>query len=165
MEEKVKLDVVEMTIPDECNIIVGQSHFIKTVEDMYEALVTTSPYLEFGIAFNEASGPCLIRKDGNAEDLVEAAVENAKRIGAGHVFVVLLRKGYPINVLNKLKSIQEVCRIYAATANPLQIIVAETGQGRGVMGVIDGASPKGVEGQEDIEARKKLLRDIIGYKR
>jgi hypothetical protein len=165
LEEKVKLDVVEMTIPDECNIIVGQSHFIKTVEDMYEALVTTSPYLEFGIAFNEASGPCLIRKDGNAEDLVEAAVENAKRIGAGHVFVVLLRKGYPINVLNKLKSIQEVCRIYAATANPLQIIVAETGQGRGVMGVIDGASPKGVEGQEDIEARKKLLRDIIGYKR
>ncbi|AER66432.1 protein of unknown function DUF355 [Thermovirga lienii DSM 17291] len=165
MEEKVKLDVVEMTIPDECNIIVGQSHFIKTVEDMYEALVTTSPYLEFGIAFNEASGPCLIRKDGNAEDLIEAAVENAKRIGAGHVFVVLLRKGYPINVLNKLKSIQEVCRIYAATANPLQIIVAETGQGRGVMGVIDGASPKGVEGQEDIEARKKLLRDIIGYKR
>ncbi|WP_416376417.1 adenosine-specific kinase [Thermovirga lienii] len=154
-----------MTIPDECNIIVGQSHFIKTVEDMYEALVTTSPYLEFGIAFNEASGPCLIRKDGNAEDLVEAAVENAKRIGAGHVFVVLLRKGYPINVLNKLKSIQEVCRIYAATANPLQIIVAETGQGRGVMGVIDGASPKGVEGNEDIEARKKLLRDIIGYKR
>jgi hypothetical protein len=165
LEEKVKLDVVEMTIPDECNIIVGQSHFIKTVEDMYEALVTTSPYLEFGIAFNEASGPCLIRKDGNAEDLIEAAVENAKRIGAGHVFVVLLRKGYPINVLNKLKSIQEVCRIYAATANPLQIIVAETGQGRGVMGVIDGASPKGVEGQEDIEARKKLLRDIIGYKR
>jgi adenosine/AMP kinase len=165
LEEKVKLDVVEMTIPDECNIIVGQSHFIKTVDDMYEALVTTSPYLEFGIAFNEASGPCLIRKDGNAEDLIEAAVENAKRIGAGHVFVVLLRKGYPINVLNKLKSIQEVCRIYAATANPLQIIVAETGQGRGVMGVIDGASPKGVEGQEDIEARKKLLRDIIGYKR
>lgn len=165
MEEKVKLGVVDMVIPDECNIIVGQSHFIKTVEDLYEAFVTTSPYLEFGIAFNEASGPCLIRKDGNADDLIEAAVENAKRIGAGHVFVVLLRKGYPINVLNKLKSVQEVCRIYAATANPLQVIVAETDQGRGVMGVVDGASPKGVECQEDIEARKKLLRDIIGYKR
>ncbi|MCD6183559.1 MAG: adenosine-specific kinase [Thermovirga sp.] len=154
-----------MFIPDECNIILGQTHFIKTVEDLYEELATTSPYLEFGIAFNEASGPCLIRKDGNAEDLIEAAVENAKKISAGHVFVILLRKGYPINVLNKIKSCQEVCRIYAATANSLQVVVAETEQGRGVIGVVDGASPKGVEGPEEIAERKKLLRDIIGYKR
>ncbi|MBO8153600.1 MAG: adenosine-specific kinase [Thermovirga sp.] len=154
-----------MFIPDGCNIILGQSHFIKTVEDLYEVLVTTSPYLEFGIAFNEASGPCLIRKDGNAEDLIEAAVENAKKISAGHVFVILLRKGYPINVLNKIKSCQEVCRIYAATANSLQVVVAETEQGRGVIGVVDGAPPKGVEGPGEIAERKKLLRDIIGYKR
>ncbi|WP_296867447.1 adenosine-specific kinase [Thermovirga sp.] len=165
MSAKIKLDVVDMFIPDGCNIILGQSHFIKTVEDLYEVLVTTSPYLEFGIAFNEASGPCLIRKDGNAEDLIEAAVENAKKISAGHVFVILLRKGYPINVLNKIKSCQEVCRIYAATANSLQVVVAETEQGRGVIGVVDGAPPKGVEGPGEIAERKKLLRDIIGYKR
>lgn len=160
-----KLDVVEAVIPDECNIILGQSHFIKTVEDLYESLVTASPSLEFGIAFCEASGVCLIRRDGNAPDLVEAAIETAKRVAAGHVFVVLLRNGYPINVLDRVKAVQEVCRVFAATANPLQIVVAETPQGRGVVGVVDGFVPKGVETDEDVEDRKRLLRDIIGYKR
>jgi hypothetical protein len=160
-----KWEVAEALIPEDCNIIVGQSHFIKTVEDLYEALVTASPSLEFGIAFCEASGVCLIRKDGNAEDLVEAAVETAERIAAGHVFVILLRNGYPINVLNRIKDVQEVCRIFAATANPLQVVVAETSQGRGVVGVVDGFVPKGVEAQQDVEDRKGLLRDIIGYKR
>jgi hypothetical protein len=160
-----KWDVAEAVIPEDCNIIVGQSHFIKTVEDLYEALVTASPSLEFGIAFCEASGVCLIRKDGNAEDLVEAAVETAERIAAGHVFVILLRNGYPINVLNRIKDVQEVCRIFAATANPLQVVVVETSQGRGVVGVVDGFVPKGVEAQQDVEDRKGLLRDIIGYKR
>jgi hypothetical protein len=127
--------------------------------------VTASPSLEFGIAFCEASGVCLIRKDGNAEDLVDAAVETAERIAAGHVFVILLRNGYPINVLNRIKNVQEVCRIFAATANPLQVVVAETSQGRGVVGVVDGFVPKGVEAEEDVEDRKGLLRDIIGYKR
>lgn len=160
-----KWDVAEAVIPENCNIIVGQSHFIKTVEDLYEALVTASPSLEFGIAFCEASGVCLIRKDGNAKDLVEAAVETAERIAAGHVFVILLRNGYPINVLNRIKDVQEVCRIFAATANPLQVVVVETSQGRGVVGVVDGFVPKGVEAQQDVEDRKGLLRDIIGYKR
>jgi hypothetical protein len=160
-----KWDVAEAVIPEDCNIIVGQSHFIKTVEDLYEALVTASPSLEFGIAFCEASGVCLIRKDGNAGDLVDAAVETAERIAAGHVFVILLRNGYPINVLNRIKNVQEVCRIFAATANPLQVVVAETSQGRGVVGVVDGFVPKGVEAEEDVEDRKGLLRDIIGYKR
>lgn len=160
-----KWDVAEAVIPEDCNIIVGQSHFIKTVEDLYEALVTASPSLEFGIAFCEASGVCLIRKDGNAKDLVEAAVETAERIAAGHVFVILLRNGYPINVLNRIKDVQEVCRIFAATANPLQVVVVETSQGRGVVGVVDGFVPKGVEAQQDVEDRKGLLRDIIGYKR
>jgi hypothetical protein len=160
-----KWDVVEAVIPEECNIIIGQSHFIKTVEDLYEALVTASESLEFGIAFCEASGVCLIRKDGNAADLVDAAVETAGRIAAGHVFVILLRNGYPINVLGRIKDVQEVCRIFAATANPLQIIVAETSQGRGVAGVVDGFVPKGVETEKDVEDRKRLLRDIIGYKR
>lgn len=165
MAEINKWDVVQMVIPEECNIVVGHSHFIKTVEDMYEALVTSSPTLEFGLAFCEASEPRLIRFDGNAQDLIDVAVENARKIGAGHTFVVLLRKGYPINVLDRIKGVQEVCRVYTATANPTQILVAETGQGRGVVGVVDGFSPKGVEGSEDIADRKKLLADIIGYKR
>lgn len=162
---EVAISVVRVNIPDGCNVIVGQSHFIKTVEDLYESLVTSSPSLEFGIAFCEASGECLVRRDGNRDDLVEAAVSNALAIGAGHVFVVVLRNGYPINVMDRLRSVQEVCNIYAATANPLQVLVAVTDQGRGVLGVVDGFTPRGVETEEHVMARKYLLRDIIGYKR
>jgi adenosine/AMP kinase len=165
MAEISRWCVEDMVIPENCNIVLGQSHFIKTVEDLYEALVTSSPSLEFGVAFCEASGDCLIRKDGNAPDLVETAIENAGKIAAGHSFVVLLRNGYPINVLDRIKGCQEVCRIFAATANPIQVLVAETEQGRGVVGVVDGFVPKGVESEEDVAARKSLLKDIIGYKR
>lgn len=160
-----KTHVVQLDIPHDCNVIVGQSHFIKTVEDIYEALVTSSPGLEFGIAFCEASGDCLIRHDGNREDLENAAVSNAQKINAGHVFVVLLRNGYPINVLDRIKNVQEVCRVFAATANPLQVLVAETAQGRGVMGVVDGCPTKGVEDTAGQTWRKDLLRLLIGYKR
>ncbi len=155
----------QLQIPEGCNLVLGQSHFIKTVEDLYEALVTSSPSLEFGIAFCEASPPCLIRRDGNAPDLVQAAVQNAMQLRTGHTFIVLLRKGYPINVLDRIKAVQEVCRIDAATANPLQVLVVETDQGRGVAGVVDGFASRGVEGDEDEASRKKLLREIIGYKR
>lgn len=161
----LKTHVVQLDIPGDCNIIVGQSHFIKTVEDIYEALVTSSPGLEFGVAFCEASGDCLIRHDGNREDLEKAAVSNAEKINAGHVFVVLLRNGYPINVLDRIKNIQEVCRVFAATANPLQVLVAETGQGRGVIGVVDGCPTKGIEDADGQTWRKDLLRHLIGYKR
>jgi adenosine/AMP kinase len=157
--------VEQLEFPEDCNVILGQSHFIKTVEDIYEALVTSSPALEFGIAFCEASGPCLIRHDGNKEDLVETAVKNAEKVSAGHFFIVVLRKGYPINVMDRIKGVQEVCRIFAATANPLQVLIAETDQGRGVVGVVDGFPSKGVESPVDIEERKNLLRNIIGYKR
>jgi hypothetical protein len=165
MAEVSKWEVVDMTLPEGSNIILAQSHFIKTVEDVYETLVTASPLLEFGIAFCEASGPCLIRYDGNADDLIQKAVENAERLGAGHSLVILLRKGYPINVLNQLKAVQEVCRIYAATANPLQVLVFETHQGRGIAGVIDGFASKGIETEEDVVDRKVLLREVISYKR
>lgn len=165
MSELVKWELVDMELPEECNIILGHSHFIKTVEDLYEALVTSSPTLEFGIAFCEASGPCLIRWDGNAEDLIDVAIRNAQRISAGHTFVILLRKGFPINVLDRIKNVQEVCRVYAATANPIQVLIFETDLGRGVAGVVDGDASKGVEGDSHIAERKALLRDIIGYKR
>lgn len=157
--------VERMEIPERCNIILGQSHFIKTVEDLFEALVTSSPGLQFGIAFCEASEPCLIRRDGNCPDLVEAAVRNARALSAGHAFVVLIRNGYPINVLNRIKGVQEVCGIFAATANPLEVLVFETEQGRGIAGVVDGFSSRGVEEESHVEARKNLLRNIIGYKR
>ncbi|HOV28811.1 MAG TPA: adenosine-specific kinase [Synergistales bacterium] len=157
--------VERMEIPEGCNIILGQSHFIKTVEDLFEALVTSSPGLQFGIAFCEASEPCLIRRDGNSPDLVEAAVRNALALSAGHAFVVLIRNGYPINVLNRIKEVQEVCGIFAATANPLEVLVFETEQGRGIAGVVDGFSSRGVEEESHVEARKNLLRNIIGYKR
>lgn len=157
--------VERMEIPEGCNIILGQSHFIKTVEDLFEALVTSSPGLQFGIAFCEASEPCLIRRDGNSPDLVEAAVRNALALSAGHAFVVLIRNGYPINVLNRIKEVQEVCGIFAATANPLEVLVFETEQGRGIAGVVDGFSSRGVEEGSHVEARKNLLRNIIGYKR
>ncbi len=161
----VKFDVVPIKIPEGCNVILGHSHFIKTVEDLYEILVTTSPYLKFGIAFCEASGPRLIRKDGNDKDLIDVAVENALAVAAGHFFIIVLKDGYPINCLNAIKNCQEVCRIFTATANPLQVIIAETEQGRAVIGVVDGFTPLGVEEQQHIEERKKLLREIIGYKR
>ncbi len=161
----VKFEVVQLKIPEGSNIVVGQTHFIKTIEDLYEVMATSSPGAKFGIAFNEASGPCLIRHDGNDEALEKQAIENAKKIGAGHVFVMLMKEIYPISVLNSVKLTQEICTIYAATANPLQAIVAVTEQGRGIVGVVDGFSPKGVEGEKDIEDRKSLLRDVIGYKR
>jgi adenosine/AMP kinase len=150
-------------MPDGVNLIFGQSHFIKTVEDLYEALVGSSPHLRFGIAFCEASGPRLVRRAGNDADLVDLAVRNASAIGAGHSFVVFLREGFPVNVLNQVKAVPEVCRVYCATANPVQVIVAATEQGRGVLGVIDGGSPLGVEDENDERDRKSLLREI-GYK-
>ena len=160
-----KIDIQQMTIPDDSNVIVGQSHFIKTVEDLYEALVTSSPAIEFGIGFCEASGDCLIRHDGNSDEMVRAAIENAGKINAGHVFVIVMRKGFPINVLDRIRNVQEVCRVFAATANPLQVLIAETEQGRGVIGVVDGFRTKGVENDKDKEGRMNLLRKIIGYKR
>ncbi|HRW33691.1 MAG TPA: adenosine-specific kinase [Thermotogota bacterium] len=154
-----------MEFPEDCNVIVGQSHFIKTVEDIYETIVTGVPGMKFGLAFNEASGPCLVRKEGNDDELMEIAVKNALAVGAGHLFILVIKNGYPINILNALKNIQEVCRIFAATANPLQVIIAETDQGRAVLGVVDGFVPKGVEKKEDIAKRKEFLREITGYKR
>ncbi len=155
---------VRPQIPEGCNLILGQTHFIKTVEDLYEILVGTVPQGRFGIAFCEASGDCLIRSDGNDEELRGLAVANAQQIAAGHTFVILLREAYPINVLNAIKLCQEVCSIYCATANPVEVILAQTDQGRGIMGVVDGFSPKGVEAEKDIEWRRGLLRKI-GYKR
>ncbi|QGA54604.1 adenosine monophosphate-protein transferase [Sulfolobus sp. E5-1-F] len=160
----VKIDVIRIDIPEGTNVIIGQSHFIKTVEDLYETLSSSSPNLKFGIAFNEASGKRLVRYDGNDQELIKLAIENVKKIGAGHVFVIYLKNGYPINVLNRIKNVDEVVKIFAATANPLQVIVAETDQGRGVIGVVDGYTPLGVESETDIKERKEFLRKI-GYKR
>jgi adenosine/AMP kinase len=160
----MKTTSVPIVFPEGANIILGQSHFIKTVEDLYEALVSSAPGMKFGIAFCEASGPCLIRFDGNDEGLKTAAVEIAGDVGAGHSFVVVMTDGFPINVLNAVKACPEVCRIYCATANPVEAIVVETEQGRGILGVVDGESPKGVEGDDDVAARKEFLR-TIGYKR
>lgn len=157
------IEVVPIELAEGQNVIVGQSHFIKTVEDVYEALVGTSASLRFGLAFCEASGPRLVRRAGNDDALVDQAVRRAQAIGAGHVFVILLEDGFPINVLNQIKAVPEVCRIFCATANDLQVLVAETGQGRGVVGVVDGEPPLGVETEDDVAARKDLLR-TIGYK-
>ncbi len=151
-------------IPEGANIIFGQSHFIKTVEDLYEILVTSAPGLRFGIAFCEASGPRLVRHEGNDEELRRIATENLRALGAGHTFLIVMKDGYPINVLNAIKSCPEVCRIFCATANPVQALYVETEQGRGVLGVVDGASPLGVEGDADIRKRREFLR-TIGYKR
>jgi uncharacterized protein len=158
------LKTVSLVIPENGNIIVGHSHFIKTVEDVYEAIVNTVPQMRFGIAFNEASGDCLIRVDGNDPELEGIATENAQAIAAGHTFVIALRNGYPINILGRIRDIPEVCNIFCATANPVEIILAETEQGRGILGVIDGSSPKGIESANDREWRHGLLRKI-GYKR
>ena len=155
--------IVPVDMPEGVNLVLGQAHFIKTVEDLYEALVGTSLALRFGLAFCEASGPRLVRRAGTDPDLVALAVRHALAIGAGHSFVVFLREGFPVNVLNQVKAVPEVCRIYCATANPLQVLVAETEQGRGVLGVVDGAAPVGVETEDDEHARHTLLRDI-GYK-
>ena len=160
----IEFDAVRLEIPSEANIIVGQTHFIKTVEDMYEAVVNTVPQAKFGLAFNEASGPCLTRSEGNDEDLRNAAIRNAQALGAGHVFVLILRDAYPINLLNVVQNIPEVCSIFCASANPVEVMVAKTAQGRGVMGVIDGSSPKGIENPADAAHRKEFLRKI-GYKR
>jgi uncharacterized protein len=163
VEDTFELKLVPLTIPEGANIVIGQTHFIKTIEDLYEIMVTTVPQARFGIAFNEASGACLVRTEANDEDLRAAAVEMAIAVGAGHVFVLVLRNAYPINVLNQIKSCPEVCRIYCATANPLQVLVAQSRQGRGVLGVIDGSAPVGVEQDADRHWRKDLLRKI-GYK-
>ena len=158
------LQTVRLVIPENGNIIVGHSHFIKTVEDLYEAIVNTVPQMKFGIAFNEASGACLIRVDGNDSELEGIATENAQALAAGHAFVIALRDGYPINILGRIRDIPEVCNIFCATANPVEVILAETEQGRGILGVIDGNSPQGIESANDREWRHGLLRKI-GYKR
>lgn len=160
----MQLHSVRMEVPENGNIIVGQSHFIKTVEDLYEAIVNTVPQMKFGVAFNEASGACLTRVDGNDSGLQACATRNAQALGAGHTFVIALRDGYPINVLRQIREIPEMCSIFCATANPVEVIVAETEQGRGVLGVVDGSSPKGVETETDVEWRQSFLRKI-GYKR
>lgn len=160
----MELTLVPLEVPEGGNVILGQAHFIKSVEDIYEAVVNTVPQMKFGIAFNEASGPCLTRVDGNDEDLKALAARNAVAVAAGHVFVVAMRDGYPINVLGRIRDVPEVCSIYCATANPVQVVVAETEQGRGVLGVIDGFPPKGIETAEDAEKRRGFLR-MIGYKR
>ncbi len=149
--------------PEALNLVLGQSHFIKTVEDLHEALVGTSPHIRFGLAFCEASGPCLVRRSGNDEDLVRLATENAQKIGAGHSFIVFLRDAFPLNVLNAVKQVPEVCHIFCATANPVSVVLAATETGRGILGVVDGSSPLGVESDQDVAERKSLLR-AIGYK-
>ena len=159
----MELVVVPIEKPEDLNVILGQAHFVKTVEDLHEALVGSSPHLRFGLAFCEASGKCLVRRSGNDPDLVDLAVRNALALAAGHCFVVLVREGYPVNVLNQLKQVPEVCTIYCASANRVEVVLAETDLGRGVLGVIDGSSPVGVETDEDVADRKSLLR-AIGYK-
>jgi adenosine/AMP kinase len=157
------LKTVVLKTPEDVNIILGHTHFIKSVEDLYEAIVQTAPSMQFGIAFSEASGPALVRYVGNNEELIEMARANILEIGAGHTFLITLRNGFPISILNTIKMVPEVCRIFCATANPTQVVVAQTEQGHGVLGVVDGFAPKGVEGDEDIAWRTGFLR-TIGYK-
>jgi len=160
----MELKIARMEFPEDTNIIIGQTHFIKTAEDLYEVMITAVPGAKFGLAFNEASGPCLVRAEGNDSELKALAIKNVKAIGAGHVFVIVLKDAFPINVLNAIKNCPEICSIFCATANEVEIIIAETDLGRGVLGVIDGNSPKGVETDKDIQERKEFLR-MIGYKR
>ncbi len=160
----MEMTTVKMEISDEANIIIGQTHFIKTVEDIYEIMVNSVPQAQFGLAFCEASGPCLVRTEGNDDELKETAIRNAHALAAGHSFVLLIKNAFPINVLNAIKQCREVCSIYCATANPVEVIIAETEQGRGILGVIDGFAPKGTESEQDIKTRKDFLRKI-GYKR
>ncbi len=159
----MQLHSVRMEIPEGANLILGQSHFIKTAEDLYEVVVNTVPGAKFAVAFNEASGPCLIRVEANDEELRRAAIANAQAVGAGHLFVLLVRQAYPINLLSRVRDCFEVCSIYCATANPVDVLVAQTAQGRGILGVVDGGSPKGVEGPEDRNHRHEFVRKI-GYK-
>jgi adenosine/AMP kinase len=159
----MELKIVEMEIPEGANLILGQSHFIKTAEDIYEVMAGTVPGAKFAVAFSEASGDCLVRTEGNDEGLIEAARQNSLALACVHTFVVLIKGAFPINVLNAVKAVQEVCGIFCATANPLQAVVAQTELGRGIMGVIDGFSPKGAENASQVEERRKLLRRF-GYK-
>lgn len=152
-----------LVFPEGSNIILGQTHFIKSVEDLYEIMIGSTPNPKFGVAFSEASGPCLIRKAGTDEEMITVAVENALKISAGHTFIIVMKDIFPINVLNAIKGCQEVCRIFCATANPVEVVIAQTDQGRGVLGVVDGFSPKGVESEKEINERKALLRKF-GYK-
>ena len=163
MDHKLELSQVRLEIPEGANLILGQSHFIKTAEDLYEAIVNTVPNAKFAVAFNEASGPCLIRVESNDENLRRAAVANAQAVGAGHLFVVLIRDAYPINLIGRVRDCFEVCTIFCATANPVEVIVAQTEQGRGVLGVVDGNSPKGVESADERKRRHEFVRKI-GYK-
>jgi adenosine/AMP kinase len=156
----MEIKTVRLEIPEGANIIVGQSHFIKTVEDLYEVIVGAIPGAKFGLAFCEASGHCLIRSEGNDPALTTVAKKNAADLGAGHAFIVMLKDAFPINCLNAIKMCQEVCTIYCATANPIEVIIAQTDQGRGILGVVDGMSPRGIEDSEGVQWRKKLLRDF-----
>ncbi len=160
----MELITVKIDSPTDTNLVLGQTHFIKSAEDLYEALISSVPGIKFGLAFCEASGKCLVRSEGNDEELKKAAQDNALALGCGHSFLIFMRNAYPINVLNAIKNLQEVCSIYCATANPVEVIIARTEQGRGILGVIDGESPKGVEGAKDVLDRKAFLR-TIGYKR
>ena len=157
------IEIGELIVPKDCNIILGMSHFIKTVEDLYEAMVNSVPNSKFGLAFCEASGPCLIRGEGTDAELRKISIDNAEKVAAGHFFVILVRGSYPINYLNNIKNVPEVCTIYCATANPVQVLVIETDQGRGIVGVVDGYKSKGIEIEDEVIKRKKFLRDI-GYK-
>jgi adenosine/AMP kinase len=159
----MELSAIEIVKPTDANVIIGQAHFIKTIEDLYEAIVAAVPAVKFGVAFCEASGPCLIRRAGTDAELEAAAVRAARAIGAGHVFVIMLGNAFPINVLNQVKAVAEVCSIFCATANELRVVVAADGGARGVMGVIDGSAPKGVEGEQDQAERRAMLRRF-GYK-
>jgi len=154
---------VKIEVPENCNVILGTAHFIKTVEDLYEALISAVPNIKFGVGFCESSGPCLVRREGNEDELKRLAAEKAFEIACGHSFIIFLKNAYPINVLDKIREVPEVCTIYAATANPLEIVIAETAQGRGIVGVIDGLRSKGIETENDVRTRKELLRKI-GYK-
>ncbi|MEM7821213.1 MAG: adenosine-specific kinase [Candidatus Aenigmatarchaeota archaeon] len=159
----MELKIIKIQVPENCNLILGQSHFIKSVEDIHEALVNSVPNIKFGLAFCEASGPCLIRHSGNDEELKKIAIENALKISAGHCFIIFMRNAYPINILPKLKDVPEVCSIFCATANPVEVIICETDQGRAILGVVDGFKSKGIEEEKEIEERKEFLRKI-GYK-
>jgi adenosine/AMP kinase len=159
----LELKTVRVEAPKDCNVILGMAHFIKTVEDLYEALVNAVPNIKFGIGFCESSGPCLVRHEGNDEELRQLAAKKAMEIACGHSFIIFMKNAYPINVLDKIKKVPEVCTVYAATANPLEIVIVETERGRGIVGVIDGFKSKGIETEEDIKARKEFLRKI-GYK-
>jgi len=160
----MELKTVEIKKPEDVNVILGQSHFIKTVEDIYEVIISSVPGMKFGIAFCEASGACKVRLEGNDEELKKMAADNAIELAAGHSFLIMIKEGFPINILNKIKDVAEVCNVFAATANPLEVVVADNGKGRAILGVIDGLKPVGVENDEDVAWRKEFLRKI-GYKR